>query len=341
MLRFDKRLLRLVLSFRDAGCFSVHICLNAGAERDGNNCLQTIRFYAVLITAGIHDIINPINKKDGMMGIRRNLRGILKMTWDLYMCFSNVNRVRINGIVARLEEAGFSCCIPGRDYDFFPVWEENMTDAVYSSTMVLYFDSEAARKSPRLRTELDTIGESGLLKIDFDQETVTPEDVLSVVKERYQEAARIRMMARRPVPYSGEDPYVFVSYAHRNMDRVIPLVRLLQENGYRVWYDEGIDPGTEWADNIADHLEKARCLCACLSKEYLESTNCKDELYFAGTLGMDILLLYLEEIVLEKGMAMRGGKSSEIHSDVLGDTGMLLQNIRGIQGFRACLAAES
>jgi len=263
------------------------------------------------------------------------------MTWDLYMCFSNVNRRRIDEIVEALEKAGFSCCIPGRDYDFFPVWEENMIDAVYSSTMALYFDSEAARKSSRLPRELDTIGESGLLKIDFDLEATSPEDVLSAVRGHIEEAVRIKAMARRPVPYSGDDPYVFVSYAHRNMDRVIPLVRLLQESGYRVWYDEGIDPGTEWAENIADHLEKARCLCACLSKEYLESTNCKDELYFARTLGMDILLLYLEEILLEKGMAMRGGECPEIHSDVLGETDTLLRKIREVPGFGDCLGTES
>ena len=263
------------------------------------------------------------------------------MAWDLYMCFSNVNRKRINEIVDALENAGFSCCIPGRDYDFFPVWEENMIDAVYSSTMALYFDSEPARKSPRLKTELKEIKDSGLLEIDFDLETADPESVLSVVRERYQEAVRIKTMALRPVPYSGDDPYIFMSYAHRNMDRVIPLVRLLQENGYRVWYDEGIDPGTEWAENIADHLENARCLCACLTKEYTESTNCKDELYYAKTLDMSVLLLYLEEIELGKGMAMRSGKCAEIHSEMVRDSEMLLQNVRKAPGFSACLAAES
>ena len=262
------------------------------------------------------------------------------MTWDLYMCFSNVNRFRIDEIVETLEKAGYSCCLPGRDYDFFPVWKENMVDAVYSSTMALYFDSEAARKSSRLPKELVEIEESGLLIIDFDLESVSPDKVLSAVKAHYDEAVRIKNTAGRPVPYSGNDPYVFISYAHRNMDRVIPLVRLLQDNGYRVWYDEGIDPGTEWAENIADHLEKARCLCACLSKEYLESTNCKDELYFARTLGMDILLLYLEEILLEKGMAMRSEECFEIHKDTLDDNEKLIHTIQYAPGFGSCHGTE-
>ena len=112
-------------------------------------------------------------------------------------------------------------------------------------------------------------------------------------------------VGRVPYPaYRGREPYIFVSYAHKNMDKVLPIIHLLQQNGYRVWYDEGIDPGTEWADNIAEHLENAALLFACLSQAYMESTNCRDELLYARSIGMDILLMYLEKVQMEKGMAI-------------------------------------
>ena len=59
----------------------------------------------------------------------------------------------------------------------------------------------------------------------------------------------------RPIPYRGEEAYIFVSYAHKDSYRVWPIVARLQLDGYRVWYDEGIDPGTEWDENIASHVK--------------------------------------------------------------------------------------
>lgn len=44
---------------------------------------------------------------------------------------------------------------------------------------------------------------------------------------------------------SGSDPYVFVSYSHQDSEKVFPIIKQLHEKGYRIWYDEGIDPGSE------------------------------------------------------------------------------------------------
>ena len=56
------------------------------------------------------------------------------------------------------------------------------------------------------------------------------------------------MLPEQIRPYEGTDPYIFISYAHRDKDRVLPVLRSLSERGYRIWFDEGIDPGTEWAE---------------------------------------------------------------------------------------------
>ena len=80
---------------------------------------------------------------------------------DLYICFSNIDRQYVFSVVDRLEAEGFSCCVPVRDFSFEDDWTQSVIDAVYTSTMVLCFNSEAARKSPRLRSELSEIRESG------------------------------------------------------------------------------------------------------------------------------------------------------------------------------------
>lgn len=114
-------------------------------------------------------------------------------------------------------------------------------------------------------------------------------------------------------PYAGEETYLFVSYAHRNREEVLPVIARMQRDGYRVWYDEGIDPGTEWDENIAVHVEKCTVFLAFLSAEYLASDNCRDELNYARDLKKARLLIYLQNVELPSGMAMRLNRLQAIH----------------------------
>ena len=114
-------------------------------------------------------------------------------------------------------------------------------------------------------------------------------------------------------PYRGNRPYIFISYAHRDRERIAPILRQLTALRYRVWYDEGIDPGTEWDNNIATHIEGCTFLFAFISANYLQSDNCKDELNFARDLQKERLLIYLEDVKLPLGMAMRLNRLQAIH----------------------------
>ncbi|MBQ8260998.1 MAG: TIR domain-containing protein [Lachnospiraceae bacterium] len=100
-------------------------------------------------------------------------------------------------------------------------------------------------------------------------------------------------------------PYIFISYSHRDSDKVIKIVERLQSEGYNVWYDEGIDPGTEWDENIAKHVSACSYFIAFISNGYIGSKNCKDELNYSRELDKEQLLVYLEEVNLSGGMAMR------------------------------------
>ena len=114
-------------------------------------------------------------------------------------------------------------------------------------------------------------------------------------------------------PYKGSENYIFVSYAHRDADRVFEVIRRMIDAGLRVWFDEGIDPGTEWDANIASHIVGCSSFVAFISQNYLYSDNCKDELNFARDLKKDRLLVYLEDVKLPLGMAMRLNRLQAIH----------------------------
>lgn len=114
-------------------------------------------------------------------------------------------------------------------------------------------------------------------------------------------------------PYTGDKGYIFISYSHKDTDRVFPIIEDLSENGYRVWFDEGIDPGTEWDENIAAHMKECAGILAFVSENYLNSDNCKDELNYARDLGKGRIIIYLEEVELPAGMAMRLNRIQAIH----------------------------
>lgn len=117
------------------------------------------------------------------------------------------------------------------------------------------------------------------------------------------------------VSYKGNLPYIFISYAHVDSRRVYPVIKKLQEDGFRVWYDDGIDPGTEWDESIADAIKNCGYFFAFLSENYLNSENCKDEMNYARDLNPAPrrLLLYLEDVTLTDGMELRQSRIQAVH----------------------------
>lgn len=108
-------------------------------------------------------------------------------------------------------------------------------------------------------------------------------------------------------PYEGTLPYLFVSYAHKNDAAVLEIIRTLQSRGFRVWYDEGIEAGSEWPESIASHLERAQLVLAFLSPAYLRSDNCRKEMHYALTKKKPVINVYLEQTELSPGMEMQIG----------------------------------
>ena len=114
-----------------------------------------------------------------------------------------------------------------------------------------------------------------------------------------------------PVAYAPEDgeyqPYIFVSYAHDDSKMVFPVIKGLQDNGFRVWYDAGIEAGTEWPDFIAERIEKCSCFLCFMSKSAVESTNCRQEINFALSEKKDLISIYLSDFKPPSGLRMQLG----------------------------------
>lgn len=138
------------------------------------------------------------------------------------------------------------------------------------------------------------------------------------------------------VAYSGDKSYAFVSYAHADKREVLPIISHVIHSGYRIWYDDGIDPGTDWDDNIARHVQECSFFIAFISRNYIESDNCRDELNFARDLKKERLLIYLEDVELPIGMAMRLNRLQAIYWYTYKDKQQLYEKLFGTSHFELC-----
>ena len=142
-------------------------------------------------------------------------------------------------------------------------------------------------------------------------------------------------------PYKGTEPYIFISYSHINQLQALKIVERLQKEGYRVWYDEGIDPGTEWDDNIAEHVLACGYFVALISENYLASENCKDELNLAREENKQRLLVYLEDVTLPAGMRMRLNRLQAIHKYKYQSEDGFMEKFRETRGIECCFEEQA
>jgi TolB-like protein len=104
--------------------------------------------------------------------------------------------------------------------------------------------------------------------------------------------------------YTGEGPYIFVSYAHGDAAQVYPELQWLSKQGVNIWYDEGISPGREWREELGRAIRECSMLVFFVSATAVESPHCRREVNDALDLGINCLTVYLEDTVLPDGMRL-------------------------------------
>lgn len=110
-------------------------------------------------------------------------------------------------------------------------------------------------------------------------------------------------------------PYVFISYAHYDSGKVLPVIESMQKSGINLWYDDGVQAGSEWPEFIAEKVASCTKFVLFMSNAYLSSQNCKRELNFAVSRKKDILTIYIEDVELSLGMEMQLGTYQAIYKN--------------------------
>ncbi|MDR1002460.1 MAG: leucine-rich repeat protein [Oscillospiraceae bacterium] len=84
------------------------------------------------------------------------------------------------------------------------------------------------------------------------------------------------------VPFEpDEDNYIFISYSHKDSERVFEIIKQIYEAGYHVWYDEGIPLISNYRDVIAEHVGHCVHFMLFVSDNSLKSGFVKMEYQYA------------------------------------------------------------
>ena len=94
----------------------------------------------------------------------------------------------------------------------------------------------------------------------------------------------------KPFPaYQGDEPYVFVSYAHADYKIIYPEIQWLHDRGFNIWYDDGILPGSSWREEIATAINDCALFLMFITPRSVKSEPCQKEINFAETHNCRIL----------------------------------------------------
>ncbi len=105
--------------------------------------------------------------------------------------------------------------------------------------------------------------------------------------------------------YQGSEPYIFVSYAHKDKYIIYKEIKRLNKAGYKIWYDEGIQPANEWSEEIAVAINNCSTFLVFISPQAVKSKNVRNEINYALKKDKKFIAVYIEETTLPSGLELQ------------------------------------
>ena len=134
-----------------------------------------------------------------------------------------------------------------------------------------------------------------------------------------------------------ESKYVFISYSHADLSKVLAVIKELKKRGIDVWYDEGVEAGTEWPEYIAKKIKNAEVFIAFMSPSFVGSVNCRNEINFARNCKKEMLVVYLEDTELSDGMQLQFGSIQAMFYNRSKDDSEFINNLLDAQILKGLL----
>lgn len=95
--------------------------------------------------------------------------------------------------------------------------------------------------------------------------------------------------------YTGNEEYLFVSYSHRDTEKVYKVLDALHDKKYRIWYDESCENGNDFRDELRQRIKGSSGVLLFVSSASMASPFCGMEIVVAREYGKRLFPIYLED----------------------------------------------
>ena len=89
--------------------------------------------------------------------------------------------------------------------------------------------------------------------------------------------------------------FAFVSYSHKDFEDVYTDIGKFHDEGFNIWYDEGIRTGQLWKYVIKEKIKKSKYFILFLSKNSVDSPWVRKEIDYAKKHHIPFVPIYIEE----------------------------------------------
>jgi len=98
--------------------------------------------------------------------------------------------------------------------------------------------------------------------------------------------------------YKGNEPFLFVSYAHSDKLQTYPIMDNLHKYGYNIWYDEGISVSEEWMKSIVESINRCTAFLVFITPHIIDSKFVRREISYAIKKDKPFYAVYLKDTKL-------------------------------------------
>lgn len=137
-------------------------------------------------------------------------------------------------------------------------------------------------------------------------------------------------------PYSGTNPYVFISYAHKDESAVKRILRALKGQGILFWFDENMVTGDKWEKVIPLYMDHSHYILFFESENFNASENCANEVEYAIKNNKQVGIINLDtNTELHKNLQSLHAIKFTDH-----DLAKLIDNLNRIKEIKECKSSD-
>ena len=95
--------------------------------------------------------------------------------------------------------------------------------------------------------------------------------------------------------YEGEEPYIFISYSHADIPKVRTIMKRIEQEKFRFWYDDTMEIGEDFRTELQTKIEGCHAFLLFVSPASMQSKYCGMEIITAFKNNKKIYPVYLDD----------------------------------------------